>query len=74
MITKPATGTTGFILDTLDGYVFRVYHKDGGFTDYDLRHSDLEVTIRDEDAVFYELDNGQKLLDYSPPTLGIEIK
>lgn len=74
MITKPATGTTGFILDTLDGYVFRVYHKDGGFTDYDLRHSDLEVTIRDEDAVFYELDNGQKLLDHSPPTLGIEIK
>jgi hypothetical protein len=74
MKTTSATGTTGFVLDTLDGYVFRVYDKDGGFTDYDLRHGDLEVTIQDADAVFYELDNGRKLLDYSPPTLGIEIK
>jgi len=24
------------------------------------------------DAVFYELDNGKKLLDYSPATLGID--
>lgn len=74
MTTKSATGTTGFILYTMDGYVFRIYHKDGGFTDYDLRHSDLEVTICDKDAVFYELDNGSKLLDHSPATLGIETK
>lgn len=74
MKATSATGVTGFVLDTIDGYVFRVYHDDGGFEDYDLRHGDLEVTIQDTDAVFYQLDNGRRLLDYSPPTLGIEIK
>lgn len=68
---KIATGTTGFILDTIDGYVFRVYDKgEMSFTDYDLHHSDLEVTIVDEDAVFYEKENGIGSLDYSPQTLG----
>lgn len=72
---KVATGTTGFILDTFDGYVFRVYDKgESSFTDYDLRHSDLEVTIVDTDAVFYEYENGTEsteyVLDYSPKTLG----
>lgn len=69
-----AAGTTGFILNTIDGgYVFRVYDKHTeAFKDYDLLHSDLEVKIVDEDAVFYELDNGKNLLDYSPPTLGID--
>lgn len=69
-----AQGATGFILDTFDGYVFRVYKKDSmAYTDYDLRHGDLEVTIQDADAVFYELDTGKKLLDYSPETLGIQL-
>jgi hypothetical protein len=68
-----ATGTTGFVLHTTDGYVFRVYEKDTeSFRDYDLHHSDLEVKIVDEDAVFYELDSGKNLLDYSPATLGID--
>ena len=69
-----AAGATGFILYTIDGgYVFRVYEKGTeAFKDYDLLHSDLEVKIVDEDAVFYELDNGKNLLDYSPPTLGID--
>jgi hypothetical protein len=53
--------------------VFRVYEKDTeAFRDYDLHHWDLEVKIVDEDAVFYELDNGKKLLDYGPATLGID--
>ena len=53
--------------------MFRVYEKDTeSFRDYDLHHWDLEVKIVDEDAVFYELDNGKNLLDYSPPTLGID--
>lgn len=71
---KVAAGTTGFILDTIDGYVFRVYNKgESSFTDYDLLHSDLEVTIVDEDAVFYERENGIGSLDYSPQTLGYPI-
>lgn len=73
MKATSATGVTGFVLHTIDGYVFRVYEKDTeAFKDYDLLHFDLEVKIVDEDAVFYELDNGKKMLDYSPPTLGID--
>ena len=73
MKATAAAGTTGFILNTIDGYMFRVYDKHTeAFKDYDLLHSDLEVKIVDEDAVFYELDNGKNLLDYSPPTLGID--
>lgn len=73
MKATSATGVTGFVLHTINGYVFRVYEKDTeAFQDYDLHHFDLEVKIVDEDAVFYELDNGTNLLDYSPPTLGID--
>ena len=73
MKATSATGVTGFVLHTIDGYVFRVYEKDTeAFRDYDLHHFDLEVKIVDEDAVFYELDSGKNLLDYSPPTLGID--
>lgn len=68
-----ATGITGFVLRTLDSVVFRVYDQHTeAFRDYDLLQHDLEVKIVDEDAVFYELDNGKNLLDYSPPTLGID--
>jgi hypothetical protein len=74
MKIKQATGTTGFILDTLDGYVFRVYHEAGGFTDYNLRSGDLEVTIVDEDAFFYPNERGGGTLDYGPETLGLDIK
>ena len=73
MKATAATGITGFVLHTIDGYVFRVYDKHTeAFRDYDLHHFDLEVKIVDQDAVFYELDNGKNLLDYSPPTLGID--
>lgn len=75
MNVKSATGTTGFILNTVHGCFFRVYEKDStAFRDYELRHSDLEVTIQCDDAVFYELDIGVNLLDHSPETLGIDIK
>ena len=73
MKATSATGVTGFVLHTIDGYVFRVYEKDSeAFQDYDLHHFDLEVKIVDEDAVFYELDSGKQVLDYGPATLGID--
>jgi hypothetical protein len=74
MNIKNAVGTQGFVLDTLDGPVFRVYHKDNSFTDYDLRHGDLEVIIVDEDAFFYPNDKDGGTLDYSPATQGLDIK
>ena len=70
MTITPATGTTGHLIHTNGNYQFRVYHADNTFTDYDLLHSDLEVTITDLDAAFYH--NGEdNTLDHSPSTLGL---
>jgi hypothetical protein len=52
-------------------YMFRVYTDNFEFTDYDLLHCDLSVTITDEDATFYSDDRGNRL-DHSPATLGVE--
>ncbi len=75
MKIKSANGISGQLLKTFDSkgfnYFFRVYHSDGTFTDYDLAHSDLSITINDEDAFFYE-GNESNLLDHSPKTLGID--
>ena len=67
---KSAEGTKGFILYTMndmndDILVFRVYNEDHTFTDYDLLHSDLEVTINGGDATFYEFEDGRNILDHS---------
>jgi hypothetical protein len=69
-----ANGVTGCLLPMFGErtWVFRVYHADGQFTDYDIHHSDLTVTIADEDAYFYDRDNGEPYLDHSPATLGKE--
>lgn len=67
-----ADGVEGVLCRSLHGrYFFRVYHENGDFTDYGLRHSDLTVTIHDSDAVFYKLSD-HDLLDHAPATLGLE--
>ena len=67
-----ANGATGHLLRVdYDEWVFRVYTVDGKFTDYDLAHSDLCITITDPDATFYSDQQGDRL-DHSPQTLGIE--
>ena len=63
----PAQGSRGFLIWCVDRYQFRVYH-DQGFTDYDIRHADLEIEIVDPDSAFYD----GNILDYSPETLGLE--
>ena len=71
-VIKSANGKQGILLNPYrEGgtWVFRMMNPDNSFTDYDLQHSDLCVTINDGDAFFYE--NGQvKALDHSPDTLG----
>ncbi|VAW72366.1 hypothetical protein MNBD_GAMMA12-1752 [hydrothermal vent metagenome] len=56
------------------GYAFRVYHdkKKERFTDYELRHDDLSVTI-DSDALasFYSAGENH-VLDHSPNVLGLK--
>jgi hypothetical protein len=66
-----ANGITGVLLNPYhqDGrWVFRVYSADGTFTEYDLCHSDLCVTINDADAFFYESSNSNRL-DHSPDVI-----
>ena len=70
-----ATGISGHLIRCGDGgYRFRVYTPTSNellFTDYDLTHSDLCVSITDKDAAFYSDNNGDRL-DHSPQTLGIK--
>ena len=70
---SPAAGVTGFLLKRMDGaFFFRVYTSNGDFTDYDIRHDDLEVTIApDALASFYQVGD-RRLLDHSPEVLGLE--
>lgn len=64
-----AKGVNGILIQMWDGgYVFRVYDADHNFVDYDLLHTDLSITITDEDAFFYR-DEFQDTLDHSPETL-----
>jgi sporulation protein YlmC with PRC-barrel domain len=72
MSAKSANGISGHLIYTGEGkYVFRVYNKEFNFVDYDLMHSDLHITIVDEDAFFYR-DEYKDVLDHSPETLGIK--
>ena len=67
MKPKSANGVKGHLIYTHDGkYMFRVYDAEHNFIDYDLQHSDLCVTICDEDAYFYS----DLVLDHAPSTLG----
>lgn len=74
-----ADGVEGILIRTIDGdYYFRVYHRDAptsspddiAFTDYELAHFDLAVTIHDSSAAFYHFPDKQ-VLDYDPKALGL---
>jgi len=72
MTIKSANGVTGHLIPLFTGQVvFRVYDDNHNFVDYDLQHSDLIVTITDEDAFFYR-DEYTDVLDHAPNTLGID--
>jgi hypothetical protein len=70
---RPAKGTTGCLIysHARREYFFRVYDTDGNFVDYDLLHCDLQVTVDDADAYFYQ-DSRCAVLDHAPATLGID--
>lgn len=52
-------------------HFFRVYASDHTFTDYDIRHDDLSVTISgDALASFYRIGEA-RLLNHNPQVLGL---
>jgi hypothetical protein len=66
-----ATGCRGILIDSFDGhYHFRVYDVDHNFKDYLVRHCDLEITLHDQDATFYEYEDGTMTLDHSMEVTG----
>ena len=75
----PTAGVRGVLIRTFDGsMMFRVYHDRERFTDYEIRHDDLSVTIdKDALAAFYKAcpraggDGEHDILDYSPRVLGL---
>jgi len=68
-----ATGKRAVLCQRFTGGVFlRIYEADGTFNDLNIRHSDLEIEIVDEDAYIYTHGFGVQYLDHSPQTLGVE--
>jgi hypothetical protein len=69
---ESAAGAKGVLLRTLHGtIVFRVYGEAHEFTDYEIRHDDLTVTIGpDALAAFYKVGE-RHVLDHSPEVLGL---
>ena len=70
---ESAAGAKGVLIRTLEGAVaFRVYHDRERFTDYEMRHDDLSVTIApDELASFYRVGE-RRILDHGPEVLGLK--
>lgn len=72
MNCHPARGAQGILIRTVtDDIVLRIYNSDGDFVDFDIAHSDLSITITDEDAFFYQHEDGTLTLDHSPAVLGL---
>lgn len=77
---KSANGVKCCLLHTGENYIIRVYNYETveggintikGYKDYDILHCDLQFVIDDEDAYFYEMENGKLYLDHSPKTVGL---
>ena len=67
-----ADGVTGILIRGIEGkYWLRVRVNEDEFVDYNLRHSDLSITIHDPDSAFYEIGD-RHVLDHSPETLGLK--
>lgn len=69
---ESAAGVSGILIRTMGGeMMFRVYHDHERFTDYEIRHDDLSVTIdKDALAAFYAVGE-RAVLDHSPEVLGL---
>lgn len=70
---RSAAGVKGVLIRTAGAATaFRVYDDQGCFTDYELRHNDLSVTIdADELAALYKVGE-RDILDHSPQVLGLK--
>jgi hypothetical protein len=68
----PASGKNGVLIRSLGSFLFRVYHADHTFTDYEIRHDDLSVTIDQDSLAAFYTDGQRHVLDHAPEVLGLE--
>jgi len=68
----PASGKNGILIRSLGTFFFRVYHADYTFTDYEIRHDDLSVTIDQDSLAAFYTDGQHHVLDHAPEVLGLE--
>jgi hypothetical protein len=69
---ESAAGLRGILCRFFGGkYFLRVPKRNGKFTDFELRHSDLEIIIpRRAEGAVYRIGRDY-MLDHSPETLGL---
>lgn len=60
----------GYLMRGYNGTVFFRTYQDNDFTDYEIIHHDLEITIDDNSATIREI-NGKNYIDHDDATLGI---
>lgn len=67
-----ASGMKGILIRSLGTFLFRVYRADHTFTDYEIRHDDLSVTIDQGSLASFYTDGQRHVLDHAPEVLGLE--
>ena len=69
-----ALGLGGMLIWCADQkWRFRIYVSEHTFTDYDMKISDMAITIEDPDATFYKNEEtGEMWIDHSQETLGLK--
>ncbi len=62
----------GILIRSGSNYFFRVYQNDGEFTDYDVSHDELSITIDTDAMASFYTDGESFVLDHSPSVLGLK--
>jgi hypothetical protein len=53
-------------------FAFRVYHDDKSFTDYQINHDDLPITINNNALSSFYTSGEHNALDHSPEVFGLK--
>ena len=63
---------TGILIFDIEGQAVLRVNDDSpdDYTDYDIIHDDLSITIHDSTATIRTADDGTKFIDYDNATLG----
>jgi len=63
---RDASNVSGVLIKLSTGeFAFRVYHEDKSFTDYQINHDDLPITINNNALSSFYTSGDHKALDHS---------